>query len=102
MVRGWKFWIEIVEHLYYPCSENKGADQFRSKREADMCLCFRICRLLVFPCGGSFVYAHREPFWHNATSLSKLNTNDLDSVKNLVHVSVKGCFHFGLVTHMYC
>ena len=27
MVRGWKFWIEKVEELYYPCSENKGADK---------------------------------------------------------------------------
>ena len=24
MVRGWKFCIEKVEKLYYPCSENKG------------------------------------------------------------------------------
>ena len=36
--------------MYYPCSENKGADQLRGYREADLRLCFRICRLLVFPC----------------------------------------------------
>ena len=41
--------------LYYPSSENKGADQLRSYCEADLRLCFRLCRLLVFPCGGSFV-----------------------------------------------
>ena len=40
--------------MYYPCSENKGADQLRSYCEADLRLCFRICRLLVFPCTGSF------------------------------------------------
>ena len=40
--------------MYYPCSENKGADQLRGYREADLRLCFRLCRLLVFPCGGSF------------------------------------------------
>ena len=34
--------------MYYPCSENKGADQLRGYREADLRLCFRICRLLVF------------------------------------------------------
>ena len=51
--RGWKFWIKKVEELYYPCSENKGADQLRSYCEADLRLCFRLCRLLVFPCGGS-------------------------------------------------
>ena len=35
--------------LYYPSSENKGADQLRGYREADLRLCFRLCRLLVFP-----------------------------------------------------
>ena len=39
--------------MYYPCSENKGADQLRGYREADLRLCFRLCRLLVFPCDGS-------------------------------------------------
>ena len=34
-------------------NENKGADQLRGYREADLRLCFRICRLLVFPWGGS-------------------------------------------------
>ena len=41
--------LEIVEELYYPCSENKGADQLRGLR-----LCLRICRLLAFSCGGSY------------------------------------------------
>ena len=45
---------QAEEGLYYPCSENKGADQLRGHREADLRLCFRLCRLLVFPCGGSF------------------------------------------------
>ena len=35
MARGLKFRIE--EGLFYPCSGNKGA--------ADLCLCFRICRV---------------------------------------------------------
>ena len=30
------------------CSENKGADQLRGYREADLRLCFRICKMLVF------------------------------------------------------
>ena len=29
-----------VEGLYYLCSENKGADQLRGYREADLRLCF--------------------------------------------------------------
>ena len=49
MARTLKFRIYKVEELYYPCSENKGADQLRGYREADLRLCFRICRLLVFP-----------------------------------------------------
>ena len=40
MARGLKFWIYEVEGLYYPCSENKGADQLRDYREADLRLCF--------------------------------------------------------------
>ena len=47
--RSLKFCIEEVEGVYYPCSENKGADQLRGYREADLHLCFCICRLLVFP-----------------------------------------------------
>ena len=40
--------------MCYPCSENKGADQLRGYREADLRLCFRLGRLLVFPCGGYY------------------------------------------------
>ena len=41
--------------MYYPCSENKDADQLRGYREADLRLCFRPCKLLVFSCTGSNV-----------------------------------------------
>ena len=41
MARGLKFRISELDGLYYLCSENKGADQLRGYREADMCLCFR-------------------------------------------------------------
>ena len=57
MARCLKFWILKEEELYYTCSENKGADQLRGYREADLRLCFRICRLLVFSRGGSFMFA---------------------------------------------
>ena len=55
MARSLKFWINKIEELYYACGENKGADQLRSYCEADLRLCFRLCRLLVFPWGGSFL-----------------------------------------------
>ena len=53
--RSLKFRIEVEEELYYTSSENKGADQLRGYREAGLRLCFRLCRLLVFPRGGSSV-----------------------------------------------
>ena len=48
MARGLKFGIKEVEGLYYPCSENKGADQLGGYHEADLPICFRICKRLVF------------------------------------------------------
>ena len=48
MARGLKFRVKKVEGLYYLCSENKGADQLRGNREADLRLCFCICMTLVF------------------------------------------------------
>ena len=48
--RSLKFRIfKVEEELYYPSSENKGADQIRSYCEADLRFCFRLGRLLVFP-----------------------------------------------------
>ena len=41
-VRILKFWVEVKEELYYPSSENKGADQLCSYCEADLWLCFCI------------------------------------------------------------
>ena len=40
--------------MYYPCSENKDADQLRGYHEADLRLCFRPCKLLVFSRTGSY------------------------------------------------
>ena len=53
--RSLKFFIYKVKELNYLCSENKGADQLRNYCEADLRLCFHLCRLFVFPCGGSFI-----------------------------------------------
>ena len=54
--RSLKFRIYVEEELYYRSSENKGADQLRGYREADLRLCFSLCRLLVFSRGGSYVF----------------------------------------------
>ena len=55
MARGLKFCIKEVEVLYYPSSENKGANQLRGCREADLRLCFRIRKTLVFSRRGSIM-----------------------------------------------
>ena len=46
--RSLKFQILVEEELYYPSSENKGADQLRGYREADLRLCFRLGKNPVF------------------------------------------------------
>ena len=53
MASDLKFRIKVVEGLYYPYSENKGADQLRSYCAADLRLCFRICKKPVFSQRGS-------------------------------------------------
>ena len=55
MDRGLKFRIWKVEGLYYLYlySENKGADKLRDYREADLRLCFGICKKTVFSRRGS-------------------------------------------------
>ena len=48
MARGLKFLFKKVEGLNYLFSVNKDADQLRGYREADLRLCFCICKMLVF------------------------------------------------------
>ena len=48
MARGLKFRILKVDGLCYLCSENKDTDQLRGNREANLFLCFRICKMLIF------------------------------------------------------
>ena len=63
--RSLKFRIIVEEELYYPSSENKGADQLRSYCESDLRLCFRLSRLLVFPWGGSYImYGKTNLNWY--------------------------------------
>ena len=51
-----------MERLYYPFSENKGADQLRVYREADLCLRFRICKNPVFSRRGSCIRASKNNY----------------------------------------
>ena len=60
MAKGLKFRIKEVEGLNYPYGENKGADQLRGYREADVCLCFLMCKKPVFSQRGSFSFTMRS------------------------------------------
>ena len=46
--------------MYYPSSENKGADQLRGYREADLRLCFRLGKNPVFSRCGSYMDSVRS------------------------------------------
>ena len=54
-------WLEArnfgTRKKYYPCSENKGADQLCGYRTTDLRLCFRICKNPVFSRRGSNYYS---------------------------------------------
>ena len=74
MARGLKFRIYEVEGLYYPCSENKGADQLRGHREADLRLCFHICTKPVFLQWGSYLIKINSLFFlENCSSKSAVS-----------------------------
>ena len=49
---GWRLEISDLgsrgSGLYYLCGKNKGTDQLRSYRTADLHRCFRICKKQVF------------------------------------------------------
>ena len=56
---GYKLEISDLESRgIYLCSENKGADQLRGYREADLRLCFRICKNPDFSRRGSNKSTH--------------------------------------------
>ena len=62
---------------YYLCSENKAADQLRGYREADLRLCFRICKKPVFLRRGS----------HDIVFMLKTRTTEVF----MLHLGL-GCF----------
>ena len=74
MATGLKFRIKGEAGLYYPCSENEGADQLCSYHKADLRLCFRICKKPVF----SFITRLNldqvfSAYWHSAKCKDGLN-----------------------------
>ena len=58
-----KIWLHAEEELYYPCSENKGADQLCSYCIADLHLCFCIDKNLFFSWHSSYGTVHFSIYW---------------------------------------
>ena len=71
--------------MYYPCSENKGADQLCSY------LCFRIGKNLVFSSHGSFIFHFSQLFSvsflykmsHQTAHTAYLNIHILNKIDNI-------------------
>ena len=78
--RGLKFRIYEVQGLFYPCSENKGADQLRGYHKADLRLRFRIYKKTVFSRRGSFHFWLCSIFQRKSTdfSVSSFSCRDHD------------------------
>ena len=66
--------------MYYPSSENKGADQLRGYREADLRLCFRLGKNPVFSRCGSYRETKDDPQL-SVESVDKC----VESIKTLEH-----------------
>ena len=69
--RSLKFRIWEEERLYYLCRENKGADQLCSYCDADLRLCFRKGKNLVFSRCGSYDIHVRLMYGFNQVSQSQ-------------------------------
>ena len=76
MAGGLKFWNKEVEGLYYPCSENKDADQLRDYRAADLRLCFRICKSRFSHDEAQIMYTPVNPRFANYIKMVILGTNE--------------------------
>ena len=94
--RSLKFRIEEEEGLYYPCSENKGTDQLRGYREADLRLCFRLCKLLVLSCGGSSVQVQwkRLKFTHGHRGQTDFDLCLCSSFRNPSDIIKLCCYEY--------
>ena len=80
--------------MYYPCSENKDADQLRGYREADLRLYFRICKKPVFSRRGSYYVRFR---WLSGHLLGETSAHSINCMFSFC-MSIDAIFvvtHFG-------
>ena len=82
--------------MYYPCCDNKGADHDRGYREADLRLCFRICKTPVFSRCGSYHYLKTNVMVANETKSNylertrtwSLGGNDIEETESYTHLGI--------------
>ena len=93
MARSSKFRIQEVEGLYYPCSENKDADQLRGYREGDLHLCFRICKNPVFSRDGSYILLPIDKNWWKIRGFSVAKEMYM-YCNQVIHKLLKECHYY--------
>ena len=88
--------MKVEKGLYYPYSENKGADQLRGYREADLRLYFRICR-----------FSHdAAQLTHCSSNANKLNLTkrkkNYEKVANSKTIHCTPCYKIptGIMVHL--
>ena len=64
--------------MHYPCSENKGADQLRGYREADLRLCFSPMKIVGFPMRRLILCLEKSGKAHTEMNLIILITSIFD------------------------
>ena len=89
--------------MYFPYSENKGADQLRSYCEADLRLCFRIGKNLVFSRCGSY----DDPIIDELTKYSEIDNKSFNEGHGLMFLTDKMAtahikISLGIPTNLVC
>ena len=79
MTEHLKVLILKAKALYYLCSENKAADQLRSYRTVDLCLCFSHMQTAGFPMMQLILY-YFELLYNNSNDLGFAPSKDSDQL----------------------
>ena len=97
LLASWLHRVDYKPRLRTVCGENKGADQLRGYHEADLRLCFRICKTPVFSQRCSFVNLHLCAY-----AISMFLPSAKTRGRNVKHfyngvVQVQDHFRYGLI-----
>ena len=72
--------------MYYPCSDNKGADQLCGYRTIDLRLCFQICKTLVFSRGGSNIIYTNKRYRPHKNLTPQPNKREIYNQRTIIRV----------------